>query len=119
MLRQQDESPESPLPYLRLGDPSEKSLELLPVFSGERFSQIVQYPVIVEVWDRVVGRGTGGRAKRAWLQQFSEAERRLLGHYHALFYRWYLCTGTPQKVAMKLPTLNLLLRAVEFFATVP
>lgn len=92
-------------------------ITLMPIFSGVAFLQLVQYPIIVEMWDKIVGRETGGRRKRAWLTQFSEADRRLLSHWHQRFYRWHLVTGTPQRIIMRLSTLEVLQRAVHFFAT--
>jgi hypothetical protein len=94
-----------------------KGLVLQPVFSGDKFREIVQYPVIVERWDQVAGRNARGRAHRQYLAEFTEAERKVLGHYYGLFYRWYLVSGTPKRVVLRLKTLQLLQRACNFFAT--
>lgn len=96
----------------------EQSVALLTVYSGEEFARLVQYPIIVEMWDKVV-RIQNGSKKRAWLAAFDEAERKLISHYYnTAFYKWYLHTGTPQHVSIKFATLQLLQRAVHFFATV-
>lgn len=95
-----------------------RRFEMLPTFSGDFFQELVQYPIVVEMWDKVVGRNNTGRKNRAWLASFTEDERRTIHRYYNLFYRWYLRTGTPQYVIMRLKTLHLLQRAVHFFATI-
>jgi hypothetical protein len=93
---------------------TEPELELYPVFSGEAFKRAVDYPVIVEGWDKK----NNGKAKREWLKQFTEAERNLISRYYAKFYRWYLVTGTPRRVPFrKLKTIHTLQRAAAFFAS--
>jgi len=87
-------------------------VELLPVFSGVAFLAAVAYPVLVEMWEKK----KSGRVKRAWLATFTEAEREKIGRYHARFHRWHLVTGTPHHVSCRLATLQLLQRAVNFFA---
>lgn len=90
----------------------QQGLTLAPVFSGESFLKAVCYPVIVEGWEKA----KCGRQRRRYLAEFTEAERNLLGRYHHKFYRWHLVTGTPQRVLLRLQTLHLLQRAVNFFA---
>lgn len=92
-----------------------KPVSLRPVFSGEYFKSQVAYPVIVEAWDRLKGSGS---KRRRYQAEFTEAERKLISSYYRKFYRWYLVTGTPDKVMLSLDTLNLLQRAVNFFAEV-
>lgn len=100
--------------YTQLDETPNRSFSLLPVFSGEAFRQAVQYPIIVEMWEKRLY----GRVKRAWLATFTEKERNKISRYHAKFHRWHLVTGTPEKVSCQLKTLELLKRAVHFFATV-
>lgn len=85
---------------------------LRPVFSGEEFLKVVNYPVIVEMW----GRTKFGRGKRAYLAQFSATERATLSRYHGAFYRWHLVTGAPDRVMLSLKTLLLLQKLVAFLA---
>lgn len=94
---------------------------LLPIFSGDKFIETVNYPVIVEMWKNIFVNGNrkiGGRVGRAFKEQFTEAERKMISKWHTKFYRWYLVTGTPRKVAMRLKTVELLQRAVAFFGTI-
>ena len=91
-----------------------RGCRLLPVMTGEMFKTAVNYPVIVEMWEK----GKEGRVKRAFHEQFSDAERRTLARYYGRFYRWHLVTGTPKTIACRLQTVRLLQRAVEFFGTV-
>lgn len=88
-------------------------LQLLPVMSGETFGKLVAYPVIVEMWQRK----KSGRHQRAWLRDFTETERNTLSRYYGRFYRWHLISGTPHHVACQLRTLELLQRAVNWFAS--
>lgn len=79
----------------------------------------LQTPIIVESWDKVVGRGICGSKRRRWLAEFTEAERKLISYYYPIFYRWYLVKGTPQKhVFRKVETIDLIKKAVCFFASV-
>lgn len=89
-------------------------VSLIPTFSGEEFARRVAYPVIVEAWDHK----NYGRGKRGWLTTFDENERKLISSYYAKFYKWYFVKGTPRKVTCRLKTVNLLQRAVNFFATI-
>ncbi len=86
----------------------------MPVFTGEQFKKIVVYPVIVEAWDKK----KNGRRKRQWLKDFTDAERKKIGTYYGRFYRWYLVTGTPKHVMCQLNTIELLKKAVNFFASI-
>lgn len=104
--------PESPDECF-MDDFADKEFSLQPVFSGEKFLQVVAYPVIVESWDRVL---SGGQTKRNYQHTFTEAERKTISRYRSKFHRWYLVSGTPKRVMLKLSTLELLQRAVAFFA---
>jgi hypothetical protein len=108
-------APESPEPYNALDEVDvSKGLALQPVFTGRAFLDVVNYPVIVEMWEKV----KYGRHRRRWLAEFTQAERNKIACYHGRFYRWHLVSGTPDRVACRLSTLQLLQRAVAFFATI-
>lgn len=80
--------------------------------SGDMFLKVVPYPVVVESWDKK----KQGRHKRRWEATFTQAERRKISSYHGRFYRWYLVTGTPRQAQARPRTIELLQRAVNFFA---
>jgi hypothetical protein len=91
------------------------ALELCQVFYGDALRRVIDYPVIVESWDKK----KSGRVKREWLKQFTESERNLVARYYAKFYRWYLVTGAPERVVFrKLETIHTLQRAAAFFASI-
>jgi len=104
--------PEPPEEFHMMDRTDGGAIELLPVMTGETFGKLVSYSVIVESWEKK----NFGRHKRAWLAAFTEAERNKIGRYYGRFYRWYLVTGTPRRVSCRLNTLQLLQRAVNFFA---
>jgi hypothetical protein len=87
-------------------------LTLRPTFSGDAFMRAVAYPVIVESWDR----RKFGRHARRWQANFTQAEQDTIATYHRKFYRWHLVSGTPRTVSLRLDTLMLLQRAVNFFS---
>lgn len=89
-------------------------VSVITTFSGEAFQKFVNYPIIVEMWEK----RKAGRVRRAWEAAFTQAERNKISRYYGRFYRWHLVSGTPLKVACNLGTLDLLQRAVEFFASV-
>lgn len=91
-------------------------VSMTPVFSGERFASLVEYPVLVSGWSHAVGPGSSGRVRRAWEAAFTSAERKELGRLHTSLKSWYLREGTPSRVLCDLTTLVLLRRAVHFFA---
>lgn len=91
-----------------------RGMSLAPVFSGDAFRNAVAYPVIVEGWEKK----NAGRVKRAYHAEFSPAERKALGRWHFKFYRWHLVTGTPKRVMLRIKTLSLLQRAVNFFGSI-
>lgn len=99
----------------------EGAMRLMPVFSGDAFLKAVNYPVVVEMWKHIFTHGNrriGGRIGRAFMEQFTEVERKTISKWHTKFYRWYLVTGTPKRVVLRLKTLQLLQRAVAFFGTI-
>lgn len=89
-------------------------LSLMPICSGEVFKKLVNYPVIVECWEKK----KYGRVKREWEKKFTKAERNKIARYYGRFYRWHLVSGTPKRVSLRLSTLQLLKKAAEFFATI-
>jgi hypothetical protein len=91
-----------------------KDVELMPVWSGDAFSKAVQYPVVVEMYDKVKERGSKQRAYHA---EFDETERKIISKYYHKFYRWYLVSGHPRRIMMKIKTFHLLQRACNFFGT--
>ena len=112
--RQMAMDPE-PQPELAMLDvPRDARVQLLAVFSGEEFLRQVQYPILVETWRKK----DAGRVQRAWLKTFTDAERKTISSYYARFYKWHLVSGTPANVSCRLATLQLLQRAVQFFAEI-
>lgn len=105
---------QSPDDYSSLDDLADRPVQVVTIFSGEAFLKLVNYPVIVEGWSKQ----KHGRVKREWLRQFSQAERNTIGRYHGRFYRWHMISGVPQHVSCKPRTLELLRRAVDFFANI-
>jgi hypothetical protein len=85
-----------------------------PNFKGEYFAKLIQYPVVVEMWKHK----SAGRGKRAYLKEFDEKERRIIGRYHSTFEKWHLVTGTPLRVSCSIKTILFLQRVVNFFATI-
>lgn len=84
--------------------------------TGDDFRRLVDYPIIVEAWDKKGQHGVG-RIRRKWLETFTTKERATLGRYYPKLYTWYLVTGTPaQLTGIKPGTLSLLQRATSFFA---
>lgn len=72
------------------------------------------YPVMVEMWDRVMGTGSG---KRRFKAEFTKEEQRLIREYYKIFYGWMMRTGTPAESKMQFKTYQLLQRAIGFFAS--
>jgi len=70
------------------------------------------FPVLVEMYSKK----NFGRVKRAYLNEFTERERKVISYYYRLFYRWYLVKGTPRSYTFrKFSTLELVQRAIDFF----
>jgi len=74
----------------------------------------LQSAIIVEMWDRVLGTGTGNRAFKT---EFNSKERELIRVYYKIFYRWHLKIGIPQYYKMPIKTYELMKRACNFFGT--
>lgn len=110
---QMSTAPQPAEEFAELDKAKDKAFSLRPVFSGEQFKALVNYPVIVEMWQK----GKSGAARRAYGAVFTEKERDVIAAYHARFYRWHVVTGTPHKVCCYLSTLRLLQRAVAFFGS--
>ena len=87
---------------------------LAPIISGNLFIRVVNYPVIVEAWDK----RKAGRARREYVATFTESQRDTIARYYKKFHDWYLVRGTPQKVMIRPGTIELLQRAVAFFASI-
>lgn len=100
------------------------TVTLIPKWSGEAFRAMVQYEVIVEMWDKV----KFGRVKRAFEAQFTEEERELIAKWQNRFRTWYLGAhdrssyrdhgGCPQQIECSFPTLAVLQRAGVFFGAI-
>lgn len=88
-------------------------MKIITRFEREELNQM-QYPVIVESWDRKMGSFS---FKRKYRNEFTENERKLIRNYYNKFYRWHLVVGTPEYHDMKIKTYELLNRAISFFAT--
>lgn len=97
--------------YAELDEPMHTGFSLRPVFGGEQFKALVNYPVMVEMWEKV----KNGRNRRAYHALFTPAERKVIAGYRTRFYRWHVVTGTPRRVCCYLSTITLLQRAVAFF----
>jgi len=90
-------------------------MNLVMEFNREELNSL-QFPIIVENWEKVK---ESGSKRRKWLAEFSEEERKTLGEYYKRFHEWYLKKGTPEfYIFRKAETLDLVKRAVHFFATV-
>ena len=94
---------------------NEEPVKMMPTFRGDYFGKICQYPIIVEAWKKIESAGSRLRRYHA---EFDEKERKVIRFWYNRFYRWYLVTGAPDHITMKLNTLDLLRRAVAFFASV-
>lgn len=110
-----DLCPQEPDEFVDMNQQVTRNVAVMVTYSGDAFQRFVAYPVIVEAWDRV---GRCGSKRRKYNAAFTEAERRLLTAYHGRFYRWYLVSGSPRRVACRLKTLQMLKRAVDFFASI-
>jgi len=91
-----------------------RPLVLAPILSSQLFREVVQYPIIVEMWQKK----RYGRVRKAYRATFTKAERRKLAWWHSKFWNWYICSGTPERVSLQPATIELLQRAVHFFATI-
>ncbi len=85
-------------------------------FTAEQISA-TGFPVIVEGWEKCVGRSAGGRQRRAWEAEFTKAERRKASRLHTKLRCWYLRSGVPQQTLMGLQTYRFIQRLASFFGT--
>lgn len=90
-----------------------RDIKLQINMSGDTYSSYICYPVVVEMWKHI----KGGRHRRAYEAEFTQAERRKISRYHSLWYDWHLIKGTPRRVLITVGVLQLQLRAVQFFGT--
>lgn len=106
----------TPVPVLNDDDQNSQvpDFEFMPVWSSAAFRRACQYPVIVENWDKRLH----GSKRRKYHAAFTEKERATIARWQTKFSDWYLRSGTPTRVMMKLETFDLLRRAVHFFASV-
>jgi len=87
-------------------------------FERDEIPTTFQYGVMVEMWDKVVGSGSCGSKRRKYHAEFTEAERKIISSWHAKFRKWHLVSGLPDHVYFrKTGTVDLLRRAIHFFAT--
>lgn len=95
---------------------SEVERVMITVSSEELAS--LQYPIVVEGWDKCVGFHAHGKSRRQWLENFTPKERKKAGRLHAKFYEWHLRTGPPQTAIMNIETVLFINKLVDFFAQV-
>lgn len=74
------------------------------------------WPVVVEMWDKFGGHGSGGRMKREYHKQFTKAERRKCSQLHSRLYKWHLVWGFPEDGAVMKPQTLVLLHKLIYFA---
>ncbi len=71
--------------------------------------------VIVEMYDKK----EYGRVKREYINQFTEAERKVMSAWYPKIYAWFMRSGFPRGgVRMSIQTYHTLCRFAHFFATV-
>ena len=88
-------------------------------FERDEISKTFQFGCMVEMWDHVVGRSASGSKRRKYHETFTEAERKIISKWHTQFHRWHLVSGVPDHIYFQKPkTVDLLQRAIAFFATV-
>lgn len=95
---------------------AEQGMALIPVFSAPGFRKLVDYPIIVEMWDKK----QHGRIRRAYQAQFDARERDIIHRWHTKFRVWHVGKGAPAKIQLRNmgTVVPLLQRAVHFFATI-
>ena len=72
----------------------------------------IPYSLICQT--RYGARWDTGKRRRAWVQQFSESERRLACTLFRQAHLWYLVRGVPDEVVMKASTLALWMKLGAF-----
>jgi len=98
--------------------PKTKVSLTLTIPCGKIVGTIGLYPVVVEMWHRCVGRGSSGRHRRAFQDEFTESERRRARRFYNIFRRWYLISGPPQVWTCRVATVKFARRLINFFGTV-
>lgn len=72
----------------------------------------IPYAMICEM--RYGSRWNTGRRFRAWLSQFSGAEREAAAKLFKQAYSWHLVKGVPDEVKMRATTFALWMKLAEF-----
>ena len=72
----------------------------------------IPYAMICEM--RYGARWETGRRRRAWLANFSEAEREAAVKLFKQAHSWYLVKGVPDTVQMRTSTFALWMKLAEF-----
>lgn len=78
----------------------------------DEVNEKIPYAMICEM--RYGARWETGRRRRAWLAQFTEAEREAAGKLFKQAHTWYLVKGVPDEVKMRVTTLALWMKLGEF-----
>ncbi len=92
-------------------------MKLAIVLSREDLNGL-QFPVVVEMYDKVAGNGSSGRQRRAYVEEFDASERARVKKLYDTFYRWYLVTGTPESyVVSGTESLEFMRRVCNFFGS--
>ena len=73
----------------------------------------LQTMIVVEGWNKIAS----GSVRRKFLAEFSEQERVKIRKLYNVFYKWNLVSGVPSNKAFKPETIDLIRRAVYFFAS--
>jgi hypothetical protein len=85
-------------------------MKIYTSFTHEELNRL-QYPVLLELWDKF----KDGGKRRKYLTRFDKQEREILQHYYKLFYDWYFRRGTPDEHIMKITTYQFLQEAINWF----
>ena len=78
----------------------------------DEVNEKIPYALICEM--RYGAQWDTGRRRRAWLAQFTEAEREAAGKLFKQAHTWYLVKGVPDEVKMRANTLALWMKLGEF-----
>ncbi len=88
-------------------------------YERDEIAATFAYGCMVEMWDHVVGRTASGSKRRKYREAFTDKERKTISKWHTAFRKWLLVTGAPDHIYFRKPsTVQLLERAIHFFATV-
>jgi len=90
-----------------------REVTLTTILTGTLFLRAVNYPVVVEMYDKA----KCGRKRVAYHKEFTDAEREVISRWHTRFRKWHLVSGTPERIAVRPKTLALLQRAANFFGS--